>query len=104
MRFESAGRIKLYVDSLGTFAKGPFRFVRPLDDFRFIALQRGGRPGTAKVFLIRRGIPGTDRSCLLADKRYRSADHRMFHRDADYLEGRRTRASRRVFPARCCCR
>ena len=48
----------------------------------------------ADVFLIRRGIPGTDRSCLLAAKRYRSADHRMFHRDADYLEGRRTRASR----------
>src|SRR5579872_4651805 len=48
----------------------------------------------ADVFLIRRGVPGTDRQCLLAAKRYRSADHRMFHRDADYLEGRRTRASR----------
>jgi RIO kinase 1 len=48
----------------------------------------------ADVFLVRRGIPGTDRSCLLAAKRYRSADHRMFHRDADYLEGRRTRESR----------
>ncbi len=48
----------------------------------------------ADVFLLRRGVPGTDRSCLLAAKRYRSADHRMFHRDADYLEGRRTRASR----------
>jgi RIO kinase 1 len=48
----------------------------------------------ADVFLIRRGIPGTDRSCLLAAKRYRSADHRMFHRDAGYLEGRRTRDTR----------
>ena len=48
----------------------------------------------ADVFLLRRGVPGTDRSCLLAAKRYRSADHRMFHRDADYLEGRRTRDSR----------
>jgi RIO kinase 1 len=48
----------------------------------------------ADVFLIRRGIPGTDRSCLLAAKRYRSAEHRMFHRDSGYLEGRRTRASR----------
>jgi len=45
----------------------------------------------ADVFLVRRGIPGTDRSCLLAAKRYRSADHRMFHRDVGYLEGRRTR-------------
>jgi RIO kinase 1 len=44
----------------------------------------------ADVFLVRRGIPGTDRSCLLAAKRYRSSDHRMFHRDSGYLEGRRT--------------
>lgn len=48
----------------------------------------------ADVFLLRRGVPGTDRSCLLAAKRYRSADHRMFQRDSGYLEGRRTRASR----------
>jgi RIO kinase 1 len=48
----------------------------------------------ADVFLIRRGIPGTDRSCLLAAKRYRSTEHRMFQRDSGYLEGRRTRASR----------
>jgi len=48
----------------------------------------------ADVFLIRRGIPGTGRECLLAAKRYRSADHRMFHRDAGYLEGRRVRESR----------
>ena len=48
----------------------------------------------ADVFLVRRGVPGTDRSCLLAAKRYRSSDHRMFHRDSGYLEGRRTRESR----------
>ena len=48
----------------------------------------------ADVFLIGRGIPGTDRSCLLAAKRYRSTEHRMFQRDSGYLEGRRTRASR----------
>jgi RIO kinase 1 len=48
----------------------------------------------ADVFLLRRGVPGTDRSCLLAAKRYRSTDHRMFRRDAGYLEGRRTRDSR----------
>jgi RIO kinase 1 len=48
----------------------------------------------ADVFLIRRGVPGTDRSCLLAAKRYRSAEHRLFHRDAGYLEGRRTRDTR----------
>ncbi len=48
----------------------------------------------ADVFLLRRGIPQTGRSCLLAAKRYRSAEHRMFHRDSGYLEGRRTRESR----------
>ena len=48
----------------------------------------------ADVMLIRRGVPGTDRECLLAAKRYRSAEHRMFHRDAGYLEGRTVRESR----------
>jgi RIO kinase 1 len=48
----------------------------------------------ADVFLLRRGVPGTDRSCLLAAKRYRDAGHRLFHRDAGYLEGRRVRESR----------
>ncbi len=48
----------------------------------------------ADVFLVSRAVPDTDRSCLLAAKRYRSAEHRMFHRDAGYLEGRRVRESR----------
>ncbi len=48
----------------------------------------------ADVFLLQRGVPGTDRSCLLAAKRYRSAEHRLFHRDSEYLEGRRVRESR----------
>ena len=48
----------------------------------------------ADVFLIRRGVPDTDRSCLLAAKRYRDAQHRQFHRDAAYQEGRRARKSR----------
>jgi RIO kinase 1 len=48
----------------------------------------------ADVHLVCRAVPGTDRSCLLAAKRYRAAEHRMFHRDAAYLEGRRVRRSR----------
>ncbi|GGL95104.1 serine protein kinase RIO [Micromonospora yangpuensis] len=48
----------------------------------------------ADVHLLRRAVPGTDRSCLLAVKRYRDANHRLFHRDAGYLEGRRVRRSR----------
>lgn len=48
----------------------------------------------ADVHLLERAVPGTSRSCLLAAKRYRSAEHRMFHRDAAYTEGRRVRRSR----------
>ncbi len=48
----------------------------------------------ADVHLVERAVPGTSRSCLLAAKRYRTAEHRMFHRDAAYTEGRRVRRSR----------
>jgi RIO kinase 1 len=49
----------------------------------------------ADVFLIRRAVPMPGGpSCLLAAKRYRDPEHRLFHRDAGYLEGRRTRDSR----------
>jgi RIO kinase 1 len=48
----------------------------------------------ADVHLLERAVPEADRRCLLAAKRYRSAEHRMFHRDAGYLEGRRVRRSR----------
>jgi RIO kinase 1 len=50
----------------------------------------------ADVHLLERAVPGTDRRTLLAAKRYRSAEHRMFHRDAGYLEGRRVRRSREM--------
>jgi RIO kinase 1 len=48
----------------------------------------------ADVFLLRRAVPQTGPSCLLAAKRYRDAEHRMFHRDSGYVEGRRVRQSR----------
>lgn len=48
----------------------------------------------ADVYVIERSVPDTDRSMVLASKRYRSGDHRLFHRDAGYLEGRRSRRSR----------
>ena len=46
----------------------------------------------ADVSLVRRS--NGDRTVLLAAKKYRDAQHRMFHRDAGYLEGRRMRKSR----------
>lgn len=49
----------------------------------------------ADVFLVQRAVPGDpDRSSVLAAKRYRSIEHRQFHRDSGYVEGRRVRRSR----------
>lgn len=51
----------------------------------------------ADVHVIRRHVPDSPgRTCVLACKRYRGADHRLFHRDAEYLEGRRVRRSREM--------
>jgi RIO kinase 1 len=50
----------------------------------------------ADVFLVQRAVPGTDQISMIAAKRYRDGDHRLFHRDAGYLEGRRVRRSREM--------
>ena len=57
----------------------------------------------AELSLVRRTVPaehcdpdGGARTCLLAAKRYRAHEHRLFHRDAAYLEGRRVRKSREM--------
>lgn len=54
----------------------------------------------ADVHLLRRWVPdGTSRPAqdsLLAAKRYRTGEHRLFHRDAGYQEGRRVRRSREM--------
>lgn len=49
----------------------------------------------ADVFLIERAVPGDPaQSTLLAAKRYRSAEHRTFHRSTVYTEGRQVQKSR----------
>ena len=49
----------------------------------------------ADVHVIRRWVPDDPaRVSFMAAKRYRSHEHRMFHRDAGYVEGRRVRRSR----------
>jgi len=54
----------------------------------------------ADVHVVRRWVPdGTDAPAvdvLMAAKRFRSNKHRLFHRDAGYLEGRRVRRSREM--------
>ena len=49
----------------------------------------------ADVFLLERAVEGDpDQSVVLAAKRYRTEEHRSFHRSSTYTEGRRTRNSR----------
>ncbi len=48
----------------------------------------------ADVHLIERQDAARGARCLMAAKRFRSSEHRMFHRDAGYLDGRRVRRSR----------
>jgi len=48
----------------------------------------------ADVHLVRRALHADDQAPVLAAKRYRDGDHRLFHRDSQYLEGRRVRESR----------
>lgn len=48
----------------------------------------------ADVFLLERSVPGTATRTLMAAKRYRDTQHRMFHRDVGYREGRRDKESR----------
>ncbi len=55
LKFESAAKIKSFLDSLGQLGKGSFRYVRRIEDFRFLSLQHGPRAGTAKLFLITPG-------------------------------------------------
>jgi RIO kinase 1 len=51
----------------------------------------------ADVHVLRRWVPGTDDTGVrMAAKRFRDSEHRMFHRDAGYLEGRRVRRSREM--------
>ncbi|MCH8613666.1 serine protein kinase RIO [Arsenicicoccus dermatophilus] len=50
----------------------------------------------ADVHVVRRRVPDTDQSISLAAKRFRSREHRRFHRDSSYLEGRRVRRSREM--------
>jgi excinuclease UvrABC nuclease subunit len=55
LRFETAAKIKAYIDELSQLGKGPYRHAAKLEDFQFVSFQRGPRPGSMKVFLISRG-------------------------------------------------
>jgi len=51
----------------------------------------------ADVHIVRRWVPGDPkRDVLMAAKRFRANENRLFHRDSGYLEGRRVRKSREM--------
>ncbi|HEY7043836.1 MAG TPA: RIO1 family regulatory kinase/ATPase [Nocardioidaceae bacterium] len=58
-----------------------------------LGILKTGKEGD--VFLLERAVPDDpSRRSVMAAKRYRDNDHRQFHRDAGYVEGRRIRKSR----------
>jgi excinuclease UvrABC nuclease subunit len=72
LRFETAAKIKQYVDELSQMGKGPYRHVARLADFQFVSFQRGPRQGTAKVMLI---TPGRIELLLcIIDEKFKPAD------------------------------
>jgi len=56
LHFETAGRIKSFIDQLSQIRKGAYRHARRLRDFGFISLQPGPVRGSVKLFLV---LPGS---------------------------------------------
>ena len=56
LRFETAAKIKAFIEQLSQIGKGAFRHARPLRDFAYITLQPGPTAGSAKLFLILPGL------------------------------------------------
>lgn len=69
LQFETAGKIKAYVDQLSQLGKGPFRHARLLKDFQFVSFQHGPRAGTVRVFLIARGRIA-EVACMITEPRW----------------------------------
>lgn len=60
-----------------------------------LGVLKTGKEAEVSLFERRLAVDGEpERVNLLAVKQYRSAEHRLFHRDSGYLEGRRVRRSR----------
>ncbi len=55
-QFETAGAIKAFADKLETLTSGPYRHLRPLEQFRFLAVLPGGRKESAKLLVITPGV------------------------------------------------
>jgi excinuclease UvrABC nuclease subunit len=77
LRFESAAKFKGILEKLGQFRSGPWKHLRPLEDFRFLAVQPAGAAHRAKVLAIDGGtirhlatmiaVPGNGLAAQLAE-------------------------------------
>jgi len=63
---------------------------------RWVPCPDGPGPDVSRPDLPRPDDRQADTGVFMAAKRFRDSDHRMFHRDAGYLEGRRVRRSREM--------
>ncbi len=72
LRFESAQKIKTFIEQISQFGKGVFRHVHRLEDFAYVTLQAGPMPGAAKLFLIR--STGVEEILNITDDRFRCSE------------------------------
>ncbi len=52
LRYEAAAKIKAYIDELSELTRRGLKHARELEDFAYVTLQTGPRPGTAKLLLL----------------------------------------------------
>jgi excinuclease ABC subunit C len=72
LRFESAAKIKAFVEQVSHFGKGAFRHVHRLEDFAYVTLQPGPTAGMAKLFLIR--PPGVEEILNVISNQFRASE------------------------------
>jgi excinuclease UvrABC nuclease subunit len=87
LKFETAGKIKAYVDLLSQLGKGPLRHARRLEDFAYVSLQRGPWEGTAKLFVVTPGA--VEEVCGLTNEPAR--DGELLREVLEVVSRRRTR-------------
>lgn len=49
LRFELAGKIKQFVEAMQALRRGDYRFVRPIEQFRYLAIQPGPMKGRTRL-------------------------------------------------------
>jgi excinuclease UvrABC nuclease subunit len=72
LRFETAARIKSFIQQLSRLGKGSFRHAAEIADFQFLCFQRGPKSPQAHIFLI---TPGKIEHIMsLLDESFKPAD------------------------------